>query len=92
MAKLADTLRSLDVPVSVIADIDILNDANTLKDLFQKLGGNWEEAETHWKAVSDQVLSRRPPLNAEQIARLIAKELEGVSGGCPVGSLCESMD
>ncbi|MDE0658251.1 MAG: AAA family ATPase [Gammaproteobacteria bacterium] len=80
MAKLAATLRSLDVPVSVIADIDILNDANTFRDLFEKLGGSWEEAKTHWKAVSDQILSRRPPFNAGQVARLIAKELEGVSG------------
>ena len=80
MAKLSDTLRSLDVPVSVIADIDILNDENTFKNLFQKLGGNWEEIETSWKAVSDHVVKRRPPRNAEDVASLITKELEDVSG------------
>ena len=80
MAKIADTLRSLDVPVSVIADIDILNEENTFRNLFEKLGGNWEEAKTHWKAVYNHVVNQRPPRNAEQVAGLISKVLEGVSG------------
>ncbi|KRA33223.1 hypothetical protein ASD68_09320 [Rhodanobacter sp. Root627] len=80
MANLADTLRSLDVPVTVIADIDILNDESTFKNLFQKLGGDWTAVNKHWKTVSDAVLKQSPPLNAEQIARLIGKELEGVTG------------
>lgn len=80
MAKLADTLRSLDVPVSVIADIDILNDEGTFKELFQKLGGDWTAVNTHWKTVSEAVLKQRPPLNAEQVASLIADELKGIGG------------
>ena len=80
MAKLADTLRSLDVPVSVIADIDILDEEGTFKSLFEKLGGNWEEVKSHWKAISDHVISRRPPRSAEQVADLITKELEDVAG------------
>lgn len=80
MAKLADTLRSLDVPVSVIADIDILNEEGTFKDLFQKLGGDWTDLNTHWKTVSEAVLKQRPPLNAEQVSRLIAEQLEGTAG------------
>jgi hypothetical protein len=80
MAKLAETLRSLDVPVTVIADIDILNDEETFKNLFQKLGGDWADVNAQWKAVSEAVLKQRPPLNAEQVVRLIAHELEGVTG------------
>ncbi|MBB4349342.1 ATP-dependent nuclease [Aliirhizobium cellulosilyticum] len=80
MAKLAQTLRSLDVPVSVIADIDLLNDEGTFKNLFEKLGGNWEHIKNSWKAVNHAVLKQRPPLSAEQIATQIAAQLEGVSG------------
>ena len=80
MAKIADTLRSLDVPVSVIADIDILNEENTFRNLFEKLGGKWEIAKTHWKAVYNHVVNQRPPRNAKQVAGLIAKELKGVTG------------
>lgn len=80
MAKLADTLRSLDVPVSVIADIDLLNDEATFKNLFEKLGGDWSQVVAHWKVVSEAVLKQRPPLNAEQVANLIQAQLEGISG------------
>jgi ABC-type transporter Mla maintaining outer membrane lipid asymmetry ATPase subunit MlaF len=80
MAKLADTLRSLDVPVSVIADIDILNDEATFRDLFQKLGGDWTAVNIHWKTVSEAVLRQRPPLNAGQVASLIAEQLTGIGG------------
>jgi putative AbiEii toxin of type IV toxin-antitoxin system len=80
MAKLADTLRALDVPVSVIADIDVLNEEATFKNLFQKLGGGWSDVSTHWKTVSDTVLKQRPPLNAEQVAGLVAAQIEGVTG------------
>ena len=83
MAKLADTLRSLDVPVSVIADIDILNDEGTFKNLFQKLGGDWAAVSTHWKTISEAVLKQRPPLNAEQVAGLIAEQLKGITGTGP---------
>jgi hypothetical protein len=80
MAKLADTLRSLDVPVSVIADIDVLNDESTFKKLFGKLGGDWGDVSTSWKTVNETVLKQRPPLNAAQVAGLIATQLEGVDG------------
>jgi len=80
MAKLADTLRSLDVPVSVIADIDLLNDEATFKGLFLKLGGGWNDVVTNFKTVSDAVVKQRPPLNAEQVAGLIAAQIEGVTG------------
>jgi energy-coupling factor transporter ATP-binding protein EcfA2 len=80
MAKLAKTLRSLDVPVSVVADIDILNDENTFKDLLQVLGCDWAKANTHWRTVSESVLKQRPPLNAEQVAGLIREQLQDIKG------------
>ncbi len=79
MAKIVDTLRSLNVPVSVIADIDILNDENTFSSLFEELGGNWGNVETNWKAVYDQVVAQRPPLNAEQVVSRIETELEDIT-------------
>jgi hypothetical protein len=80
MAKLADTLHSLNVPVSVIADIDVLNDEGTFKNLFEKLGGKWDYLSASWKSVNHAVLQQRPPLNAEQVANLIKVQLDGVQG------------
>lgn len=80
MAKLAKTLRALDVPVSVIADIDVLNEKNTFKELFENLGGSFNNAEAHLDAVSTAVISQRPPLNASQVVSMIEAEIRGVSG------------
>lgn len=80
MGKLAETLRSLDVPVSVIADIDLLSEENTFRELVCKLGGDWANLAHHWKAISDAVVSIRPPLNAGQISQMIATEIEGITG------------
>lgn len=80
MAKLAETLQSLDVPVSVIADIDLLNDQGTFKKLYEKLGGEWTKVSKHWEAISNAVSAQRPPLNAEDVAKLISTEIAAVEG------------
>ncbi len=80
MARLAEMLRSLDVPVSVIADIDILNEKETFSNLFETLGGDWDEVKNNWKAVCDAVDGKHPPHNAEQVKTFILKELDEISG------------
>lgn len=78
MAQLADTLRSLDVPVSVIADIDILNQETAIKNLFEKLGGDWLDISGHWQAIKTGVESTSPLLNAGQVKNLVHSELDKV--------------
>lgn len=80
MGQLAETLKSLDVPVSVIADFDILNDEITFKNLFEKLGGNWDDVKTNWKTIKSSVEAFRPPLNTEQVKKLINDELNKIDG------------
>lgn len=80
MAQLAETLRQLDVPVSVIADIDLLREENATKQLFETLGGCWSDVSDHFKAIKEAVEQRRPSLNAEQVVKLISDTLSGVSG------------
>lgn len=80
MAQLAETLKALDVPISVIADIDVLSEPSSLKVLFEVLGGNWSRIEAHRAALANAVEAERPPLNAEQMKAMIAKELDRVGG------------
>lgn len=80
MAQLADTLRALDVPVSVIADVDVLSEQGTFRTLVEKLGANWADLARHWKAISEAVTSLRPSLNASQIASMISDEIRDVKG------------
>lgn len=83
MAKLVGTLRELDVPVSAIADIDILNEERAFRELFETLGGTWSDVEHFWKSLKKSIEDRRPPLNAEQLANLIRSSLEDVGGTGP---------
>ncbi|HEY8097422.1 MAG TPA: AAA family ATPase, partial [Methylobacter sp.] len=80
MAKLAETLRALNVPVSTISDIDVLSEEATFKLLFETLGGRWPDVAHHWQAVKTGVEQVRPPLTAEQIKGQIQRELESVAG------------
>ena len=83
MAKLASTLRSLGVPVSVIADIDLLNEEHALKTLLTTLGGAWADISADWKALKQAIEERRPPLSAEQVKGMIEVQLKEVQGGGP---------
>jgi ABC-type transporter Mla maintaining outer membrane lipid asymmetry ATPase subunit MlaF len=80
MGKLASTLRDLDVSLSVIADIDILNDESTFRRLFETLGGIWEEICGHYQTVKTSVEALGPPLKAEQVRSMIIDKLANIDG------------
>lgn len=83
MAQMADTLRALDVPVSVVADIDALSEGQHLRELVEKLGGDWADIANHWAAVKSAVESLRAPLTAEQVKAQLLAELENTGGTEP---------
>jgi ABC-type transporter Mla maintaining outer membrane lipid asymmetry ATPase subunit MlaF len=83
MGQLAETLRELDVPVSVIADVDLFSEESTFRTLLERLGGNWTQVQSRWRSLKTAVEERKPPLNAEQVSAMIRKELEGADGTKP---------
>lgn len=83
MAGLAATLKELDVPVSVVADVDLLNEETAFRTLFETLGGSWNTIKDDWKSLKTAIENRKPPLNAEQIAHMIQTELRDVQGTAP---------
>jgi hypothetical protein len=89
MQKLASLLTDVDVPVDVIADIDILSDATKLRQLFETLGGNWSEIQSDWNALNNVVLTTRPPLSADQVRQRVEHELATVSGKQPFPKAAE---
>ena len=80
LAKMAETLKDLDVPVSVIIDIDILNDEQTFRRLFEAVGGVWTKISSPWASLKKAIEEVRPVLNATQISAMITAALEGVDG------------
>lgn len=83
MGQLAETLRELDVPVSVIADIDVFNEEDTFRKLFERLGGAWTGVQSTWKSLRNAVESQKPPMSAAEVSEKIQKEIEGVTGTAP---------
>lgn len=80
MAKMAEVLRSLDVPVSVVADVDLLREEADVRALYEALGGDWTVIRGHVAALKSAVEGLRPPLNAAQVKAMIEGELGSVGG------------
>ena len=78
MASLAKTLVSLDVPVQVVADLDVLNDTAVLRRIVEALGGKWSDFEPHAKAVKQAVEEQRPSLTVMQMKNAIQEAISQV--------------
>ena len=76
MAALAKSLRALDVPVDMIADIDIMREENVLCKVVEALGGNWPQIQRVAKSVKSSIEQRKPRLDANKIKQDIEKVLE----------------
>lgn len=83
MATLASTLVALDVPVDVVADIDILNDLNVLKGVIKALDGDWGGVKPIATALKKSVEEYKPGLTFDQIKKGIKNALnkESSNGG-----------
>lgn len=73
MPVVVKALRKLNVPATVVADFDILNNVNPLKDLYIDLGGNWDDVENDWKLVKDEIDRKRPELQSKDLKEEIQK-------------------
>ena len=76
MATLAQTLSALDVPVDVIADIDLLRDETDLKRLIEALGGDWSRAQPLSNSVRSAVVQVKPHIDSVGIRKAIGETLE----------------
>ena len=75
MASLAKSLRELDVPVDIIADIDILRDDGELHKVFEALGGDWSQMQPLAKSVKAAIEQHKPGLNSGDIKKAIEEML-----------------
>ena len=79
MAKLATALRELDVPVDGIADIDIIQSADRLKELIELLGGDWRIAQPMVRVVSNAIEQRPGTLSPSEIKSAISDHVTAVT-------------
>ena len=75
MAMLAEALVALDVPVDIIADIDVLNDMGVLKTVIEALDGDWRTVEPVATAVKKAIEEHKPWLSFDEIRKGIQELL-----------------
>lgn len=84
-------LRKLNVPVSVIADFDVLNDTNPLRSIYAELGGEWSAIEADWRLIKNSIDVQRPELETEdvkvEISNLFSQVQERILPKHIVGSI-----
>lgn len=76
MAALAEALRALDVPVDIIADIDVLNDEATFRRLVETLGGDWARAGADAVPLKRAIEQHKPWLTSAEVSNAISTLLE----------------
>lgn len=74
-----NALKKLGVPVSVIADFDVLNSSKPLKTIWESLGGNWSDIEANWKLVKDEIEKKKPELSSDDVKSEISAILGAIT-------------
>jgi energy-coupling factor transporter ATP-binding protein EcfA2 len=73
------SLREVDVPVSAVADFDVLADEQPLRSIVEALGSDWSRFETDWRIVKTAVDAKRPDLNTADVKREVDRVLSHVT-------------
>lgn len=76
-----NALKSLNVKTAIIADIDVLNDKGSFKDITEALGFDWEnDMNRDWKIIDNYVRSQRAQLDTDDVKKEINEILNKTAG------------
>ena len=68
MKQVAVALRSLSIDFRCVPDIDVLNDKQTLKDLYEACGGTWDNSmESNYNIFSSQLNGGRVTITKQEL-------------------------
>ena len=71
-------LKRLDIPISVVADFDVLNGTNPIKYIIQELNGDWTTIEPDWKVVKDSIDAKKPEIETSKLKSEIQQIFDDV--------------
>lgn len=81
--KFIRALKKLSIPVLAVLDLDVLNDEQAIRRIYEAQGGTWSEVQALWKRVDIAVREGVPPANLEDTKKEIEKLLENWTDGNP---------
>lgn len=76
MPTLIAALSALDVPVRAVADVDILREEKLLKEIVERLGGDWATISADWSATKKAIEERKNWFRAGDLR----SKIDGVLG------------
>lgn len=80
MARIAKALRSLDIQIKLIPDIDVLNDETVFKGIVEAFGIEWQSISSSYKIIVSNLHSRKEVINRddfqEEVSRILNNSAE----------------
>jgi hypothetical protein len=73
MAGLTKALRAFDVSVDIIADIDVLRESESFKQIVVALGGDWESINAHATPLRSAIEQHKPWLNSAEVKKGVSE-------------------
>lgn len=73
-------LKTLSIPVVVVADFDLLNDKGTLRRTLESLGGNFSEIERDWTILNSALTSSDKSVKKNLLEDALREALTGMQG------------
>lgn len=79
MAKIAKALRSLDICVKLVPDIDVLNDENVFKGILDAFGIDWASVETSYNTIVSNLHSTKEKIRRDAVSACIQRICENAN-------------
>ncbi len=83
LGVVVEALRSLRVPVRVVADFDVLKNEEILKPLTETLGGDWGSMRHNWSVLTSSIEEEAKPLRTNYLRQEVRRILDHASEPCP---------
>ncbi|GHT22417.1 hypothetical protein AGMMS49953_01200 [Endomicrobiia bacterium] len=75
-------LKALNVKIVTIADIDVLDDKNTLQSITDSLNIDWGTINSSWNIINNYVKPQKSELNGDNIKKEIREIVDIIPDGC----------
>lgn len=71
MARIAGALRSLNIQVKLVPDIDVLNDENIFKGIVEAFGIEWESVNKEYKIIASNLHSQKEVIDRKDFENTV---------------------
>lgn len=79
MKNVIKALQAIKIPLSIICDIDVLNNEETIKSIVEAKGGNWEHFKPDWLVVYNDIVNMRPEISKSDLAQKLSEQISNIS-------------